>query len=78
MGTQENTNARQQNTRQLETKKESAQTQMIEETSDGGNWLWGILQEKVRKIHGCDSHDHCISTQKLKVRLKTVTVISPC
>ena len=70
--------ARQQNTRPLETKKESAQSQMIEETSDGGNWLRGVLQEKARKIHGCDFHDHCISTQKLKVSLKTVIGISHC
>ena len=78
MGNQENTNARQQNTRPLETKKDSAQTQVTEESSDSGNWLWGVLQEKAKKIHGCDFHDHCISTQKLKVSTKTSIRISHC
>ena len=37
-----------------------------------GNWVRTILQEKERQLNnnfGCDVHEKCISTQKIKVRI---------
>ena len=46
---------------------------ILDDASDSdGNWVRGILQEKERKLHnGCDLHDKCIPTQKLKVITKS-------
>ena len=45
---------------------------ILDDTSDSdGNWVRGILLEKERRINnGCDLHDKCIPTQKLKVNIK--------
>ena len=43
---------------------------IIDGSREGGNWVRAILQEKTRKIGGCNFHDKCISSEKLKVSRK--------